>query len=161
MIMKKGTRKNWKVLLTSLFIVYLVALVGSFFTSKNANIEWYNTVKTPLTPPNFVFMIVWNILFFLIALSLYFVWIKSKKKQRIKLAWIFGINFILNALWSIIFFELKRTNFAFFELVILWISILSMIFTTWKIDKKSAWFLVPYALWVGFAGILNYLIAFG
>jgi tryptophan-rich sensory protein len=35
-----------------------------------------------------------------------------------------------------------------------------MIFITWKIDKKSALLLVPYALWVGFAGILNYLIAF-
>jgi len=159
--MKRGMKKNWKVLAVSLLIVYIVAFAGSFFTSKNANTSWYSSVRNSLTPPNFVFMIMWNVLFFLIALSLYFAWIKSKKKQKIKISWVFGINFLLNIIWCILFFGIKKTNLAFFELIVLWLSILLMIFITWGINKKSAWLLVPYALWVGFAGILNYLIAFG
>jgi benzodiazapine receptor len=86
---------------------------------------------------------------------------KSKKKQKKIVAIVFGINLFLNTFWSYLFFELKKPNCAFFELILLWFSILSMIFVTRKIDKKSAWLLVPYLLWVSFAGILNYLIAFG
>jgi benzodiazapine receptor len=162
--MKKSVRKkeriNLKTLIFCLIIVYAVAAVGSIITTNDANINWYNSATTPLAPPNFVFMIVWNVLFFLIALSLYFSWNSGKKQDKIKLALIFGINFVLNMLWSILFFGLKKPNLAFFELIIFWISIIAMIFTTWKIDKKSAWLLAPYFLWVSFAGVLNYLIAF-
>ncbi len=158
--MKRGVRKNWKVLVICLFIVYAVAFVGSMITYKNANVEWYNSTKTALTPPNFVFMIVWNILFFLIAFSLFFSWTNAKKKQKMKIGLVFGINFVLNMLWSILFFEFKRPDLAFFELIALWASIVSMIYATWKIDKKSAYLLVPYLLWVSFAGVLNYIVAF-
>ena len=158
--MKNGVKKNWKVLVVSLLVVYAVAFVGSLFTSSETNSQWYLSIKPTITPPNFVFPIAWNILFFLIALSLYFSWTNAKKKQKMKIAFAFGINLLLNVLWSVLFFGLKKTNLAFFELILLWISILFMIFTTWKVNKQSAWLLVPYAFWVGFAGILNYLAAF-
>jgi len=157
---KKKIKENWKVLLICLFAVYVVAFAGSLFTSSGANSSWYMSIKPTITPPNFIFPIAWNVLFFLIALSLYFSWIGAKKKQKMQIALVFGINFFLNVLWSILFFGLKRANIAFFELIVLWISILSMIFVTWNINKKSAMLLVPYAFWVGFAGILNFLVAF-
>lgn len=156
--MKK--KVNWKVFITSLIIVYSVAFIGSLFTSGNVNSEWYESVKVSITPPNYVFPIVWNILFFLIALSLYFVWIKSKKKQQKTIIGVYGINFILNILWSFLFFSQKNVSGAFYELIILWVSILAMIFVATKISRKSAWLLVPYLAWVSFAGILNYIIAF-
>ncbi len=146
---------DFKVLIASLIIVFLVAFIGSIFTSGNTDSEWYQSVKSKLTPPNFIFPIVWNILFFLITLSLYFAWIQNK--QRKKVAFVFGLNFILNILWSLLFFQLKNPFYAFIELIILWISIVYMIFITGKIDKKAAWLLVPYLLWVSFASILNFL----
>lgn len=154
--MKK--KVNWKVLIISLIIVYLVALLGSLFTS--ANTDWYQSIKPAITPPNWIFPIVWNILFFLIALSLYFAWIKSNKKQKKKIIIIFGINFFLNILWSILFFTMKNPFASFFELLFLLLSIKLMIIITWKINKISSYLLLPYLLWVTFAGILNYLIAF-
>lgn len=158
----KKRRINWKVLIVILIIVYLVAFIGSIFTSSNVNSEWYQSTKTFITPPNWVFPIVWNILFFLIALSLYFSWIKSNKKQKRKIAIVFGINFLFNILWSVLFFTMKNPVFSFYELVfLLWSSILAMIFITRKINKLSAYLLIPYLLWVSFAGVLNYLIAFG
>ncbi len=158
----KNKRKiNWKLLIGSFVIVYLVALVGSIFSSPAVNSEWYNSVKPLITPPNWVFPVVWNILFFLIFLSLYFSLSSSKKKDKLKIEIIFGVDLLLNVLWSFIFFYLKDPLNAFFDLILLWASILFMIYITWRSSKLSSWLLVPYSLWVGFAGILNYLIAFG
>jgi len=72
---------------------------------------------------------------------------------------IFGINFILNVLWTVLFFGLKKLELAFIEIILLEISILMMILICWKINKKSSYLLWPYFVWVGFASILN-LLAF-
>jgi tryptophan-rich sensory protein len=149
-----------KVFVFSLLIVYLTAFIGSFFTSMNTGSQWYQEIKPSITPPNYVFPIVWNILFFLIAVSLYFAWINSDKKQKMKVMIVFGINFVLNILWSVFYFGMQKPNYAFFELIFLWLSIIAMIFVTARISKKSAWLLVPYLLWVSFAGVLNYMSAF-
>lgn len=159
-------RVNLKVLVLSLLVVYLAAFIGGFFSSSSVNSQWYASIKPAITPPNWVFPVVWNILFLLIACSLYFAWTqkagnkKEAKKNRIKLAVIFGINLVLNVLWSFLFFYLQSPTYAFYELILLWLSILAIFFIAHKIRKVSAYLLVPYALWVSFAGILNYLIAF-
>jgi benzodiazapine receptor len=157
--MKK--KVNWKVLIDCLIIVFLIAFLGSMFTTSKTNSDWYQLNKPSITPPNFVFPVVWNILFFLISLSLYFAWTNSKnRKSKTKIVFAFGINLILNAFWSYLFFKLENPTYAFYELIILWFSILFMILTTYKINKKSSYLLIPYFIWVSFAGILNYLFAF-
>jgi translocator protein len=158
--MKRGV--NWKLLFLSFILVYSVAVIGSIFTFQGTNSEWYQAIKPDITPPNWVFPIVWNVLFFLIALSLYFVMTSNKNKQVKKRVYIsFGINLLLNILWSVFYFFLKNPSLAFAEWVILWLSIAPMILISFKVSQKSAWLLVPYLLWVGFAGILTYLSAFG
>ena len=151
---------NWKVLVFSLLIVYLIAFLGSLFTSPVTDSEWYETIRPKLTPPNFVFPIVWNILFFLIAISLYLSWTSAYKIERKTLFFVFGINLFLNLLWSFLYFGMQDPLLAFFELILLWISILVMIFVTYRIDKTSSYLLWPYFIWVSFAGVLNYLSAF-
>jgi tryptophan-rich sensory protein len=154
----KINKYKLKILIVSLVIVYLVAFIGSIFTSQGTDSEWFEQTRPSITPPNYVFPIVWNILFFLIALSLYFAWINSKNNEdKRKIMLVFGINFILNILWSVFYFSLRNPLYAFIELILLFISIIFMIYVTASIDKKSSYLLVPYLLWVGFAGILNYL----
>lgn len=148
---------HWKVFVISLVIVYAVAFLGSIFTTSSTNSAWYLNNKPAITPPNFVFPVVWNILFFLIALSLYTAWVYSKKTQKSKVAIIFGINLFLNFFWSFLFFKLQDPTCAFMDLGFLWLSILVMIFTTHEIRKSSSYLLIPYFLWVTFAGVLNYL----
>ena len=87
--------KNLKILIVCLVVVYSVAFLGSLFTTSKINSEGYNSVKPSITPPNYVFPVVWNILVFLIALSLYFVWIKSDKKSKRKIVLVFGLNLFL------------------------------------------------------------------
>jgi len=148
---------NWKILIFSLVVVYLVAFIGSLFTSPNTNTEWYNSIRPSITPPNFVFPIVWNILFFLIGLSLYFSLIKAKKKEKKEIYLVFGINFILNIFWSVLYFGLKNPVLSFIEIILLIFSIIIMITTTYKINKISSYLLWPYLIWVCFAGVLNFL----
>ena len=131
-----------------ILIVFSVAAIGSLFTAGNSSGEWYESIKPSITPPSFIFPIVWNILFFLIAVALYFAWQSANKSQKIQVAIVFGINFILNIFWSYIYFYLRRPPLAFIEIFFLLASILSMIIVTWKIDKKSSYLLIPYLLWV-------------
>ena len=151
---------NWKILVFSLLIVYLIAFLGSLFTSSSVNSDWYEAIKPKLTPPNFVFPIVWNILFFLIAISLYIAWTSADRIERKIVFLVFGINLLLNLFWSFLYFGVKNPLFAFFELIFLWLSILIMLIATYHINKTSSYLLLPYFVWVSFAGILNYLSAF-
>lgn len=148
---------NFKVLIACLVVVYVVAFIGSLFNSGTTDSSWYLENKPSITPPNYVFPIVWNILFFLIALSLYFTWIKANKNQKKKVALVFGINLVLNILWSFLFFSRQNISGAFIELIILWFSIILMIYVVYPIEKKSAYLLIPYLFWISFAGILNWL----
>ncbi len=148
---------KWSVLIASLLIVYGVAAIGSLFTSQETNSSWYQSIRPSITPPNWVFPIVWNILFFLIGISLYFAWTNSKNKDKFKISIVFGINFLLNILWSVLYFGIKNPEVAFYEIIFLLLSIVLMIYVTSKVSKKSAYLLVPYLLWVSFASVLNYL----
>lgn len=156
----KNKKFNWKVLFFSLLIVYLVAYIGSIFTSSSTDSLWYQSIKPSITPPNWVFPVVWNILFFLIALSLYISWTKSEKKEKPQIALAFGLNLFLNIIWSLFYFGMRSPKLAFFEIIVLWISIWLMIFSVWKIKKSAAYLLIPYLVWASFAGLLNYLSAF-
>lgn len=160
--MKKIFKKiNWKNLIISFLVVFATAFLGSLFTSKGVQSFWYWTVRPSITPPNWVFPIAWGILFFLIFISLYLCLTSAKnKKVSSKIELVFGINLILNFLWSFFFFGLRSPLFGFIDLILLWLSIIAMIFVTRKINKKASWLLIPYFLWVSFAGVLNYLSLF-
>jgi tryptophan-rich sensory protein len=152
--MKK--RINWKVLGVSILIVFLTGVIGSLFTSGNTSSSWYLENKPSFTPPGFVFPIAWNILYFLIALSLYFSWNLAGKKEKKQIMLAFGINLVANALWSYLFFEIKNPLVAFVDLLVILGTTIWMIFIAGKIDKKAGWLLVPYLLWLIFASILNF-----
>ncbi len=158
-------RVNVRALVLSLFVVYLVAFIGSLF-STSVTSPWYNSIRPSITPPNWVFPIVWNILFLFIAGSIYMSWTaktknrKESRRNKVKIVIVFGINLLLNILWSYLFFTLRSPVVSFYELLALEASIFVMIFMTYKIRKASAYILIPYALWIVFAGILNYIIAF-
>jgi tryptophan-rich sensory protein len=157
----KKSKVNWKILISCFAVVYLVAFLGSLFTSSQINTSWYQSIKPSITPPNLVFPVVWNILFFLISLSLYSIWTKANKKAKTKIAILFGVNLFLNLFWSFLFFYLKNPVISFFEVVLLVLSTVSIIYYSWKINKCSSYLLIPYLVWLVFAGVLNYLIAFG
>jgi len=152
----------WKVLIACILILGFVGLTGSLFTRQSVGSEWYSSIKPSITPPNWVFPIVWNVLFFLIAVSLYFAWESSKGNEKKKMtALVYGVNFYLNLIWSMLFFGFRNPLASFYQIGLLWISIALLIIYAFKIDRKASYLLVPYLLWVSFASYLNYLMILG
>ena len=136
-------------------IVFATSLMGNKFTSKTiVNSSWYQKNKSPLTPPNFVFPIVWTILYILIALAIALELRKVNNYYNIILS-IFAVNMILNVFWCYLYFSLKNIVAAFICLVVLNITTALIIYLTKH--NTTRYLLLPYLLWTLFACLLNYL----
>lgn len=138
-------------------ITQAAGILGSLFTAPNIA-SWYNTLnKPPITPPSWVFAPVWTTLYVLMGIFLYLFWIK-KGKQKQTIINLFYVQLGLNILWSILFFGLHSPLLGLMGIVVLWTSIVLLIRQSLKQDQKAAYLLLPYILWVSFAGILNLTI---
>lgn len=148
---------NYLKLAAAVIIAELAGMIGSIFTNPNIT-SWYNQMnKSPLNPPNWVFAPVWTILFAFMGGVLYIIYEKQKQNKNSRSALIlFAVQFILNILWSVLFFGMRNPSAAFVEIVFLWLAILALIILSFRISKIAGWLLVPYILWVTFAGYLNY-----
>ncbi|MBD3248730.1 tryptophan-rich sensory protein [Candidatus Woesearchaeota archaeon] len=146
----------WKFII-SLILPFLASLIGGIFTASSVS-TWYLTlVKPSFNPPSWIFGPVWTLLYLMMGLALYLVWINKQENKKPAFT-VFGIQLFLNALWSILFFGFKRPLFAFIEIIFLWISIFVTLVYFYKIEKKAAYLLIPYILWVSFAAVLNFFI---
>lgn len=157
---KKVFHKRSRILnfLTCLVIVYSVAIIGGLFTNDGSRSEWYLNIKPSITPPNYVFPIVWNILFLLITIALYNAWIKtSNNHDRLRLTALFSVNFLLNVMWSLFYFGLHQPLIALADIALLVFSTIIIIINYWKTDKVVSYLLLPYLIWLLFAAVLNLL----
>ncbi|MPQ45175.1 TspO/MBR family protein [Clostridium tarantellae] len=148
--------------LGDLIINLLIPLGGSFIISQiiNTSVVQYEVLNKPVfAPPSVVFPIVWPILYILMGIASYRIYLKNKAGFKTNRGLTFySIQLSLNFLWSIIFFNFKLYGLAFIELILLFLFIIITIFKFIKLDKISAILMVPYAIWVTFAGVLNYFI---
>ena len=144
-------------LIISIIICLAAGFIGTIFTNPSIP-TWYESLKKPsFNPPAWLFSPVWTALFIIMGISLFLVWQKGLNYNGVKIALIvFGIQLILNILWSILFFGLRSPLTAFIEIIILWILILMTILIFYPISKTAALLLLPYILWVSFASILNF-----
>lgn len=142
-----------------ILISQLAGVVGSFFTAPAIS-TWYSTLNKPsFNPPSWVFGPAWITLYTLMGIASYLIWQKRGDNSLVKTALIiFFIHLVFNALWSVIFFGLHSPMWAFVEILFLWAMILLLIIIFYKIDRRAAYLLVPYILWVSFASILNFSI---
>jgi len=146
-------------LIISIAICLLAGVLGSVFTTP-AIPTWYATlIKPSFAPPNCVFFPVWTTLFIMMGISLFLVWQKGLDNGKVKIALsIFGVQLILNVLWSAVFFGLKSPLAGLIVISILWIFILFTILVFMKVSRTAALLLIPYILWVSFAAVINFFI---
>lgn len=146
-------------LAVALLIPQIIGLLGSLFTSATIP-TWYATLARPeLAPPNWVFGPVWTVLFILMGIASFLIFQKGYERRDVRIALSFyGAQLILNLLWSLLFFGARNPGLAFAEIVVLWLVLFLTIRKFWPLSKTSAYLLVPYILWVSFAGYLNYSI---
>ena len=119
------------------------------------NTDWYNNLTKPLfAPPDWLFAPVWMILYLLIFISLIFYFLK--KSENKELGYIFwGIQLLLNIIWSPIFFLAKNITGAFYVIIFLDIFVILTIIKFYSVKKIAGILLIPYLIWILFATYLN------
>lgn len=145
---------QWKKLLLCLGIPLAVGGLSALISGGMSDYD--QLIQPPLSPPGWVFPVMWSILYLLMGYASYRILTSGKDPAEIRKALIvYGIQLVLNFLWSPVFFGLQWRLVAFVILVALWIAILLTVRAFSRIDERAGDLLLPYLLWVTFAGYLN------
>ena len=152
-------KKRILIFIISVLIPLLIGAASAFLMPNMKSL--YETFEKPwFSPPAYVFPIVWTILYIMMGIASYLVYIKKYENIDVSSAiFVYGIQLILNLLWTVIFFGFKLYGLAFIELIILFMFV---VLTCWrfykKAGKKPAILLLPYVLWLIYAGVLNFFV---
>lgn len=147
---------NKKSLVKSILIPLAVGAVSGFI-SMGAMKDFALLQKPPLSPPGWLFPVVWSILYVLMGISSYLVNSSDAPKEEIKRAnLVYAISLFFNFFWSIIFFNLNQYFLAFIWLLVLLFLVAYTIYLYFGISKTAAYLQIPYILWLLFALYLNY-----
>ncbi len=135
----------------------LVAGLGGLMTDIGT---WYQGLVQPSWKPSDAwFGPVWTLIFALCAVSGVNAWQRAHDKARREwLLVLFALNAFLNVLWSLLFFRLRRPDWALWEVGLLWLSVLALIVVLGRYARQSSVLLVPYILWITFAAALNWAV---
>ena len=133
----------------------LVAILGGAATDLG---PWYQALTLPAwQPPGPVFPIVWTLIYALTATSAVLAWRSAAdEKTRLAIIGMFCLNGALNVTWSILFFDLKRPDWALVEVIPFFASILVLIVFLWPRHRLASFLLLPYVAWVSVAAALNW-----
>ena len=139
-----------------IFLVLLVNIIGyiggSYMTADTQ--AWYHQLPlSNLTPPDYVFGIVWSLLLFLQAVAAFLVWGQATPRY-------FVLQLALNMLWSFAFFGLRNPAAALAVVVFFILALIMNIRTFGKESKIAGWLIVPTLIWAVFALHLNLIVVF-
>lgn len=143
-----------KTLGMALVLSYATAGIGGALTELG---PWYYALRHPdWKPPDAAFGVIWSTIFTLCAISGALAWqAAGTRAMRQRVVLLFGVNAVLNVLWSLLYFKLQRPDWSLIEVVFLWLSILALILGLWRVSRRASALLLPYLVWVSIAVALN------
>ena len=145
---------DWKKLLIALTIPLAVGGLSGLVSGGMS--EYAQLNRPPLSPPGWVFPVVWLVLYLLMGYASYRIYTSDAPAEYKKQAFfLYGAQLVLNFLWSPVFFGLQWRLAAFAVLIALWIMVALTLRAFSKIDETAADLLLPYILWITFAAYLN------
>ncbi len=146
---------NNKLLIICLVIPLAVGGIAALLT--RGGMDTFETLnQPPLSPPGWLFPVVWTILYILMGIASYLVLTSDKSQESTRRALVlYGIQLVFNFLWPIFFFSMSAYLFAFIWLVALWLLILATTVSFYRISDIAGYLMIPYLIWVTFAGYLN------
>ncbi|MBB2961222.1 TspO/MBR family protein [Methylobacterium sp. R2-1] len=138
-------------------IALAVAVAGGVATRTDS---WYHRLRVPgWKPPDWAFGPIWTVIFALTTASAVIAWnADPDAAARTRFVAVFAVNGVLNIAWSVIFFRLRRPDWALVEVLLLWLSILAVMFTVGQVSMPAAMLNLPYLAWVSVAACLNLTI---
>ena len=156
--------------LLAMIAPFAIALIGGSATSTSVT-NWYRTLKKPSwNPPAWIFGPVWTVLYTMMGVASWLVWrqgrqdidedgnsLRTSVQARDALK-VYGIHLVFNALWSIVFFGMRRIGWALAEIAVLWSLIATTTARFYRIRPAAGLLLLPYLLWATFASVLNFVL---
>ena len=150
---------KWKELIISLVIPLAVGAVSGFL-NKDSMKDFENLNQPPLSPPGWLFPVVWTVLYILMGIASYLVYTSyATKLQKKNALTVYGVQLFFNFVWSFLFFKFSLYTFSFVWILILWALIILTAVLFYRISKPAAYLMIPYLLWVTFAAYLNLGVA--
>ena len=146
---------NWKPYLLWILLSEAVGALSGWLTREGTKIYAQTMAKPPLSPPGWIFPVVWSILYALMGIGAARIYQSPPSKSRNLGLNLFIAQLVVNFFWSPIFFNLQAFGLAFFWLLLLWGLVLWMILPFRKVDPLAAKLQVPYLIWLTFAAYLN------
>tara|TARA_B100000035_G_scaffold100533_1_gene85232 strand:+ start:524 stop:991 length:468 start_codon:yes stop_codon:yes gene_type:complete len=141
------------------FVLFLIITYSASFIGGMATISfkepWYSElVKSNFNPPDWIFAPVWTMLYFLMTLAIWFFW--HSEKRDMNTVYIYFIHILFNTTWSVVFFAYHSILLALINLMILLSLIIILILRFMRVNKTSAYLMIPYLLWSLYALFLNF-----
>ena len=149
--------KKLKPYIISAAIALGIGALAAFLTKDNMDI--YQRINMPpLSPPSFLFPIVWSILYIFMGISSAEIFLSAKSENREAGLKVYKLQLAINFVWSLVFFNMQAFLLSFAVIILLWILILVMIKLFYDISPWAGYLQIPYLLWVSFAAYLNLAI---
>jgi tryptophan-rich sensory protein len=144
-----------RAVLVAAAVALVVGIIGGTVTDLG---PWYNSLAKPSwQPPGVVFPVVWTLIYALSAAAGVIGWRAARSwSGREWLIGLFAFNGFLNIFWSLLFFRLRRPDWAMVEVTSLWLSVLLLILFLRRTSPLAGWLLAPYLVWVTVAAALNF-----
>lgn len=151
-------KQAWKTYAIWILATEAVGALAAFLTRDGIRLYREEIIQPRLAPPAIVFPIVWTVLYALMGIGAARIFRKPPSKTRTRALGLYLVQLAFNFGWSLLFFNAQAFGLSFVWLAALLILIVWMITYFEKLDRLAAWLQIPYALWVAFAGYLNYTI---
>lgn len=149
---------NWKLLIVCVVIPLAAGFLSSLIT--RGGMEVFASIrKPPLSPPAWLFPVVWTILYTLMGISSYLVLTSGGSREDVQNALsVYAYQLLVNILWPVFFFNFQWFFFSLIWLVLLVLLVAAMIREFYQLSKSAAYLNIPYLVWLLFAGYLNFTI---
>ena len=149
---------DWIQLLTIILISELVGVLDSLL-SGNQGVIYTSFVKPPLSPPGWLFGVIWPVLYLLMSIAAYIIYQTPQTLERKEATTFYWIQLFVNFLWPIVFFRFEWYWIAVGVIILLDILVSITTLRFYKINKAAGYLIIPYLLWILFATYLNIGIA--
>jgi len=149
------SKNKYLSLILLLLLTFCASAIGGFTTASFKE-PWYSEILKPsFNPPSWVFSPVWTTLYIMMSVSIWRIWYKYFDTKILK---IYFLHLFFNASWSVVFFGFHQIGLALLNLIIIVIFIVILTNLYFRLDKISAYLMIPYLLWSIYAFILNFSI---
>lgn len=147
--------------LTGAYVLWIglseaVGLLAGLLTRNSMDFYAQTIQRPPLSPPGWLFPVVWTVLYALMGIGAARIWLAEPSPQRSRGLNLFVTQLVVNFFWPLIFFNAQAFGFALVWLLLLWVLVAWMIVTFYQVDRLAAVLQIPYLIWQTFAAYLNW-----